>query len=918
MRISEKTSSLISTTFLKNLGEDRLEEKLAESYLGILANDDTLFNPLGNMPDIAGTQFPEYILYLMTQPDYFYFLIKYILNIESYPLQVLVIRELFQYRFPILLGSRGFGKSFSLAVYILLRMILVPDTKCVITAAGFRQAKVVFDYMETIWKKSEVLRSCFKGGSGPTHGTDVWTFRLGNSITYALPVGPDGSKVRGYRANCLDGNTLIETTSGLIKIKDYKDEELFSIGGLPEKPSSFYRTELTDLYRLTTKRGYSLKFSKVHQLWANRDGADQWIVAKDLKEGDSIYLDNLSYFPSDCLVYDDDTIMDESYLFYGGPINLSSLAAPEVPFYILKSPRRIVKRYLSLLLGTKWLGATYKTKHRTKVDQLAVLLLKFNYLVEITQLESGCFQLTVDSAHNGVTNPTDQFDSLQLVDQDYLYDFVMGESHSYLGGGFLNHNCLIGEEFAASNRQVFEEVMSGFLSVASSPIEQIKETAKLSTYKKLSIPIPKSNGIEITQNQLILSGTAYYKINHFYQYFLKWRDIIRSKSNPKLLESLFENQEDRDAINPDDYSIIRIPIELVTAGYMDMAQINRIKASTTKDVFLREYNAVFSNDSDGFYRKQLIDSCTVEDLEDPKAFSPRLYGDKTKKHIFGVDPAYEGDNFAIIVLEMDGPTRKVVYCWTTQASDHKQRLLSGTITENDYFHYCARKIRDLMKRFPCEYIALDKHGGGSAVMEAFMDKTKLYPDELPILPTIEATEGTKETDIMEGLHIIKVIKPTSEWNSEANYGLKKDMEDKTIRFPFNDAISYSLAEFYDESLGDNKTLYDTLDDCIFDIEELKKELTTITISETSMGREKFDTPTIKKGINQKGRLKKDRYSALLMANWVARSLEIDYIHFENPDLINLAGFAVNGSNDNRMFLSRNDTTKKLEDLYNSL
>jgi hypothetical protein len=36
------------------------------------------------------------------------------------------------------------------------------------------------------------------------------------------------------------------------------------------------------------------------------------------------------------------------------------------------------------------------------------------------------------------------------------------------------------------------------------------------------------------QNQLILSGTAYYKMNHFYAYFLKWRDIIKSKYDPVI------------------------------------------------------------------------------------------------------------------------------------------------------------------------------------------------------------------------------------------------------------------------------------------------------------------------------------------------------------------------------------------------
>lgn len=1198
--LSNKSKSIIEGTFLKNLSPDKLEEKLAESYLGILANDYTIFNPLANLPGVAKDRFPEYILWLMSQPDYFYFLMKYLLNIDSYPSQALAIRELFKYRFPMFLAARGFSKcvvketycltdngfkqikdfgikdvehtqqpvseslygertynkieygwyngikatkkitsmagrviegtlnhplrvvdrgkivwknmgdikegdflvvqrkydqwknynninkdaayvigsticdklnekmtpkiimgahfdsiaayiqglfdvngsfsisthsvdlrikswrlaeeiqllllvfginadiiaqcdntykvqisepflrifrdnigfrisykqnllenycstisddfkdaldsdyyfdevvktengisktydvhlcgddhsfmtngfishnSFSLAVYILLRMILVPETKCVITAAGFRQAKVVFDYMETIWSKAPILQSCFKSKkNGPTHGTDVWTFRLGDSITYALPVGPDGSKVRGYRANCIDKDTLVQTSKGLIKIKDYvldNTSYVFNLNNTPEMPIAHYKTEVVDVYELVTENGYRLKFSDLHKIYINSNGVDKYAAPKDIVDTDYIYLDNNDYFPKDCAKYND-IELTESYIRFSGIINLSSLGASEVPWYILQSPRPIVKYYLSMLFGEHWLNRAYCSNSLYKLQQIQQLLLKFNYISRIIEKDNKyCLEVLRIHLENNLSRPTEKIKSITYVGQDNLYDFTMPDTESFLGGGFVNHNCLVGEEFATSNRQVFEEVMSGFLSVASSPVEQLKISAQKETYKKLLIPIPTSLDSDTIQNQLILCGTAYYKMNHFYHYFCKWREIIKSKNDPRILEKLFDDPKDRESINPDDYCIMRIPIELITGGYMDMAQISRIKASTTKDVFMREYNAVFTDDSDGFFRKQLIDSCTIQDENDPSLFTPCLYGDKAKKYIYGVDPAYEGDNFAIVVLECHGPSRRVVYSWTTQASDHKERLKRGIIREQDYFHYCARKIRDLMKRFPVEYIVLDPLGGGRAVLEAFMDTSKLHEGEQIILPTIEPEEETKETDLMAGLHIVKIIKFTSDWISQANYALKKDMEDKNIMFPYSDDLVYTLAEYYDESMGDNKELYDTLEDCIFEIDELKKELITITVSETATGREKFDTPSIKKGINQKGRLKKDRYSALLMANWIARTINPDFIKIENPDLVNLAGFCTL-TNKTNLFLGNNKIAAKLEDLY---
>jgi len=70
-------------------------------------------------------------------------------------------------------------------------------------------------------------------------------------------------------------------------------------------------------------------------------------------------------------------------------------------------------------------------------------------------------------------------------------------------------------------------------------------------------------------------------------------------------------------------------------------------------------------------------------------------------------------------------------------------------------------------------------------------------------------------------------------------------------------------------------IYDNLTECILEIEELKNELTTIVMTQTSNSsgsRERWDTPETKISNGKKGRLRKDRYSALLMANASARQI----------------------------------------------
>jgi len=663
-------NDLIENSFLKNLTQSELEEKMKEEcFLGALFNDDSLFNPLTSIPMFAHDQFSEYLVYLMSRPEYFYFIIKVIFGMQSFPAQLLVLREMHNHRFPLLIAARGFSKTFTLGVYILIKMINTPGVKCVITGAGFRQAKLVFEVMESIWNKAPMLRGCFKGErNGPKHGTDNWYFRLGESICYALPVGHDGSKVRGYRANVL-----------------------------------------------------------------------------------------------------------------------------------------------------------------------------------------------------------------------------------------------LADEFASLSRIIFEEVMSGFLSVSSDNIKQMQQEAYIKGKKAFGFGVEEQDyDNTIIQNQLILSGTAYYKHNHFYDYFKKWEKIIEFGHDKEVARSYLPPGSDMESFSNKDYCIFRVPVGLIQTGHMDQTQLSRIKASVNKDIWNREYEAVFSDDSDGFFKRSLINSCTISAENEiqkdnvPVKFSPCIYGKQDRKYVYGVDPAYQGDNFAIVILEIHNSHRRVVHCWTTQASDHKQRLADGVITENNYYRYCVRKIRDLMKRFPCAYIALDQGGGGNALKEEFWDRSTLLPGEEAILPVSD--------------HILHIINFTPDWITQANHALKKDMETRDIIFPFHDAISYVEAEFYDQGVGQHFQLYDTLEDCTSEIEELKNELSTIAISETATGKEHFDTPDKKLPGMKKGRLKKDRYSALLMANWIARNEENLIVRKLNTT-DNLMEAYFGHEKSDRAFLGGGPIADKLNELY---
>lgn len=596
-----------------------------------------------------------HLLRLLRNPKYFGTTAKLLFGIELHPIQVAILQEFWIRPFPMYIASRGFGKSFLMALYCTLRCVLVPGTKIVVVGAAFRQSKIIFEYMETLWRNSPILRSIFNGNDdGPRRDVDRCTIRLGESWTIAVPMG-DGSKIRGLRAHII-----------------------------------------------------------------------------------------------------------------------------------------------------------------------------------------------------------------------------------------------IADEFASISPDIYETVVSGFAAVSANPIENVKEQAKRKAMKEAGLWNDELEALQIKKsNQAIIAGTADYSFKHFAQYWRRYKAIINSKGDPHKLAEIF-NGEVPDSFNWKDYSIIRIPYEIIPKGFMDDKQVSRAKATIHTGIYNMEYAACFTEDSDGFFRRSLIESCVTNETNPivinnrSIIFDVSTRGNSDKKYVYGIDPASEKDNFSIVILELHPDHNRVVYAWTTNRNNFKDRQKTGLINEHDFYGFCARKIRNLMKIFPCERIGLDAQGGGIAIEEALHDPGKLEEGEILIWPIIDQNKE-KDTDDQQGLHILELVQfARADWTSQANHGLRKDLEDKVLLFPRFDQVSLALAldkEGKDIMDTNFENLYDSESDCILEIEELKNELTTIVMTQTSTGpnaRDRWDTPEVKLPNGKKGKLRKDRYSALLIANMLARQINrtLEPISFE--------------------------------------
>ena len=617
-------------------------------------------NPLLNLTEWQQNNFHLHILKILRNPKYLHWTVKQILNIDLLPEQVVILQELWDKAFPMYIASRGFGKSFLLAVYATLRCLLVPGSKIVIVGAAFRQSKVIFEYMDVIWRNAPILRSLCNDASGPRRDVDRCTIKVNDSWTIAVPLG-DGTKIRGLRAH-----TII----------------------------------------------------------------------------------------------------------------------------------------------------------------------------------------------------ADEFNSIPV--------------------------------------EIYETVVAGFAAVSKDPAGNVKEAAKRKAMQADGVwdEAKEEEYQERHKNQSILSGTAGYDFEPYADYWRKYKATLKSRGDMRKVaedgESMSEDIPDyMKRLNWKEFAIIRMPYELIPEGFMDDQQVSRSRATMHSGIYLMEYGACFAKDSQGFFKRTLIESCVANEKNIGKDFWPNYCpqpfdvvtrGREDRKYVFGIDPASEVDNFAIIVIELHENHQRLVYSWTTNKKDFQTRKKLGYTDVDDYYGFCVRKIRDLMQSFPCVRIGIDSQGGGYAIGEGLRDPGKMREDlnEQAILPIIDEKKE-KDTDRLPGLHILEYINfASAEWTSGANHGLRKDMEDKFLLYPRFDQLTLGLISAQDEirfkklkdQIGDSAALklYDTLEDAVMDIEDLKLELSTIMVTRTASGREKFDTPEIKLGTGKKGRMRKDRYSALIIANMIGRSM----------------------------------------------
>ena len=435
--------------------------------------------------------------------------------------------------------------------------------------------------------------------------------------------------------------------------------------------------------------------------------------------------------------------------------------------------------------------------------------------------------------------------------------------------GFRFHRIII-DEFALMPERIYNEVIIPFLSVVENPIQR-DELFKLETRLIEEKKMKEGDRHIWPNNKLIALSSASYKFEYLYKLYQQFEFLISA-----------EKQKDNASRCVMQYSYDCAPPQLY-----DQNLLNQAKATMSQSQFEREFGAIFTDDSSGYFKTSKMALCTVSDGESPCV---EVQGDPSSEYILAFDPSWSqtesSDDFAIQILKLHAEEQKATLV--------HGYALSGTSLKNhiDYFLFCLENFNIIS--------VCGDYNGGVQFLQA-CNESDTFKQKNIKLQTIEVGLDKPE-EYQKGLQSYKnqynkkdykyvtLRKPTSHWIRQANELLQANFDHRRLYFASraiddsytkqkNKSIPIQNIKFLRTKEETNQNpgakMIDFIEHQSDMIELTKNECALIQITTTSQGTQTFDLPANLRRQTGPDKARKDSYSALVLANWMAK------VHFDS-------------------------------------
>lgn len=344
------------------------------------------------------------------------------------------------------------------------------------------------------------------------------------------------------------------------------------------------------------------------------------------------------------------------------------------------------------------------------------------------------------------------------------------------------------------------------------------------------------------------------------------------------------------------YLVQQFSYKIVPEEILDPAVTEDVESgSTPQGVIDREYNAKFTDGSDGYFSPVKMNECTIPSDSLPCI---EVVGEKDAEYILSIDPNVSSsptaDHFAMCVLKIVNKDGKriplVVHQYAYAGCEVKYHIL--------YFLYLLQYFRPV-------YIAVDTSQGSGMDFINICNESEIFKKEKMDLLPIEADFGkldyetiAKQVKQSYNLTTKRIVQKQyfhSDFQKAANEYLKTCIDFKRVLFASKSTHDNgSLTGIVEQDIGDiyrihpafqvsveklkkEKTLVGTMYEFVeyqsSMIDLVKKECATIEPKSSVLGNVTFDMPQSMK--RQKGvdRPRRDSYSALFLGVWAFKIYE---------------------------------------------
>ena len=443
----------------------------------------------------------------------------------------------------------------------------------------------------------------------------------------------------------------------------------------------------------------------------------------------------------------------------------------------------------------------------------------------------------------------------------------LGEGGKLRGFRF---NVVVIDELLLLPENIVNEVILPFLSVNFDP--KIREKTQIEEDDLVKRGIITNEERTVFPNPKFIGlSSASFQFEFLYKLY---KEYVTKIYNPD------PRDDNGKPIDTSGYGIFQMAYDVAPKHLYNEEFIARMKTSMSAQQFEREFGAVFTDDSGGYFSKKKMEECTIKPGNEP---SIEIEGDSKAKYILCIDPSWSkaesSDHFAMSLIKLNEENK-------TGTVVHNYAVAGGQMQNHMTY------LRYLLTSFNIVFVISDKAGSwfledanlSTIFAQAnlkleFMDADFFADDYAQALHQAKRSYDLREKRIVYGQYF------SPPWIRRANEMLASSFDHKKMFFaaPAMDAKFEKMKETgipYEEliynpaknELEGMARLADFIEHQTDLIDLVKNETSLIQL--TNQGdspTHRFTLPANIRNSDSKDKARRDNYTTLLLGNFAMKA-----------------------------------------------